>query len=106
MAKFDYAIAHVPGKLLYTANTLSRDPIPIQEPDSLQEEVETFVYSMTKSLPATEQRMETYRQTQEHDSVCSQVREFAEVSGLRSNWYHRSLFPTGRFRETSPFAII
>ena len=27
MAKFDYTIAHVPGKLLYTADALSRDPV-------------------------------------------------------------------------------
>ena len=26
MAKFDYTIAHVPGKLLYTPDTLSREP--------------------------------------------------------------------------------
>jgi hypothetical protein len=52
MAKYDYTISHVPGKLLYTADTLSRDPAPNQESDSLQE-VETFVNSITKlSLPA------------------------------------------------------
>ena len=60
MAKY-YTILHVPGKLLYTADTLSRDAAPDHEPDSLQE-VETFVNSITKlSLPATEQRLDTYR---------------------------------------------
>ena len=62
MAKFDYTIAHVPRKLLYTTDTLSRDPVPNQEPDSLEEEVETFMNSITKmSLPATKQRLDTYR---------------------------------------------
>lgn len=61
MAKFDYTIAHVPGKLLYTADALSRDPVPDQEPDALEEEMESFVNSITKmSLPTTEQRLTTY----------------------------------------------
>lgn len=42
MAKFDYTIFHVPGKLLYVADTL---PIPSQNPDPLQE-VETFANSV------------------------------------------------------------
>ena len=63
----------MPVKLLYRADTFSQDPIPIQEPDSLQEEVETFVNSTTKSLPATKQRLEMYSQAQKQDPVCSQV---------------------------------
>ena len=56
MAKYDYTIAHVPGKLLNTADALSRYPVPNQESDSLQEEVETFVNFITRiSLSATEQ---------------------------------------------------
>ena len=54
MPKFDYTIAHVPGKLLYVADALSRDPVPNKGPDSLWEEVETFVNSIMKmSLPTT-----------------------------------------------------
>lgn len=79
MAKFDYSICHVPGKFLYTADALSRDPIPEQEPTSLQKEVEVFVNSLTKTLPASEQRLETYRQAQEQDEECMQVREYYKI---------------------------
>ena len=48
MAKFDHNISHVPGKLVYTIDALSRDPIPEQEPSTLQKEVEVFVNSVTK----------------------------------------------------------
>jgi hypothetical protein len=89
MAKYNYTISHVPGKLLYIADKLSRDPAPNQEPDSLQEEVETFVNSITKlSLPATEQRLEIYRQSQEQDPVCTQVREFC-----RTGWPNKLHIP-------------
>ena len=85
MARFDYSISHVPGKLLYTADALSRDPIPEQEPSTLQEEVEAFVNSLTA---ATERRLETYRHAQEQDEICSQVREYC-----RTGWPKKQLVP-------------
>ena len=88
MAKFDYSISHVPGKLLYTADALSRDPIPEQEPTTLQKEVEVFVNSLIKTLPASEQRLETYCQAQEHDKVCTQVQEYC-----KTGWPKKQLTP-------------
>ena len=95
MAKFNYNISHVPGKLLYVADTLSRDPVPHQDPDSQQEEVEAFVNSVTTmSLPATKKQLETYSQSQEQDPVCSQVREFC-----KSGWPKKQLIP----EELAPY---
>ena len=46
MAKFSYAMQHVPGKLLYTANTLSQVPLPIFINDtSKSKEMENFIVS-------------------------------------------------------------
>ena len=52
---FDYNIIHVPGKLLYTADTLSHAPTTLPDVDSnaLQNEVEGFVSYVTKCLPAS-----------------------------------------------------
>ena len=95
MAKFDYNISHMPRKLLYVADTLSRDPVPHQDPDSQQEEVEAFVNSVTTmSLPATKKQLETYSQSQEQDPVCSQVREFC-----KSGWPKKQLIP----EELAPY---
>ena len=41
LAKFDYTVSHVPGKLLYTADALSRAPVSpatLTEDDSFQED--------------------------------------------------------------------
>ena len=55
LARFDYDIAHVPGKLLYTADTLSRAPSSSEENDtSLQNEAETMMEACMTHLPARE----------------------------------------------------
>ena len=72
LAKFDYTVYHVPGKLLFAADAadaLSRASVPETTVDSLQE-VESFVEAvMQTSLPATPRRLEEYRKAQEQDSV-------------------------------------
>ncbi len=67
MDKYDYTIRHVAGKELYTADTLSRVPSPMEggKPESDAEEVELYVESVTKSLPVTEGRLEEYRKAQD-----------------------------------------
>ena len=57
LARFSYTIEHMPGKLLYTADTLSRAPQPVQDPE-LQEEAESFAEAITSALPATNRQLE------------------------------------------------
>jgi len=51
LSRFNYTAIHVAGKLLFTADTLSRVPLPSTSVDSvsleLQQEVETFIESVT-----------------------------------------------------------
>ena len=47
LAKFDYVVKHVPGKVLYTADALSHAPIPETENTELEEEVQVFVDGVT-----------------------------------------------------------
>ena len=64
MARFDYVVQHVPGKLLYTADALSRAPVDTEdETTEFPAEVEAFVDSVIQSLPATSQRLEIYRRS-------------------------------------------
>ena len=64
MMQFPYSISHVPGKHLYTANTLSRKPIvkPLnQQEEKLKNDVEADVGSVIRYLPAMEDRLEQLR---------------------------------------------
>ena len=89
LARFNYSITHVPGKLLYTADTLSRTPLPTTVHGSdLQQEVETFVNAVISSLPTMQTGMDTYRRAQKEDPVCLKVMEFC-----RSGWPNRHSIP-------------
>ena len=54
LAKYDYTVVHIPGKLLYAADALSRAPtspaIP-REDDSLQDDAEILAATAISSLP-------------------------------------------------------
>jgi transposase InsO family protein len=77
LARFDYDIRHVPGKLLYTADTLSRAPTPHSTDDlESQEEAELLVETITSHLPASPQTLQEYREAQQTDPVCSTVRNY------------------------------
>ena len=77
--RFSYDIKHVPGKELYTADTLSRAPLPTipTEGTRTQEELAELCMATTIShLPASDQRLETYRQAQSSDLICQQVLKY------------------------------
>ena len=75
LSSYTYSVVHVPGKLLYTADTLSRAPL-----DSLidiaEEEVEDFTSGVVAALPAGPDRLENYRQAQREDSICQLLANF------------------------------
>ena len=71
LARYNYDIQHVPGKLLYTADTLSRAPVKEMYSLQLQDEVELFIESVADNLPASTKQLEAYKRAQSADSVCS-----------------------------------
>ena len=78
---FQYSIYYVPGKELYTPDTLSRAPLPTQL-DTLEckalDETEIFVQTLIDSLPAHKDRLNEYRQNQATDAICSQLITFCQ----------------------------
>ena len=102
LMRFDYSIVHIPGKLLYTADTLSRAPTTLPDADSnaLQDEVEGLVSNVTKCLPATEGKLQTYRVFQASDPECVQIMKYCQFGwpekhcvsdGTKPYWVHRGL---------------
>ena len=80
MMKYDYLISHVPGKSLFTADTLSRAPVPgYHDSTSLHNEIEAFVAAIVSNLPATPDRLEGIRKAQAADETLSQVITFCQT---------------------------
>ena len=78
MMCFDFTISHVPGKELYSADTLSRPPfssVTVGD-DQFQAEVGAYMNLLVQTLPATETRLQQIREAQLADHVCSQVMEY------------------------------
>ena len=63
LSRFDYTISHVPGKLLYTADALSRAPVTVTNDSQHQDDIETeqFVQAVISSLPVSKDRLGEYR---------------------------------------------
>ena len=99
--KFDYNIQHVPGKLLYIADALSRAPIkgtPTLDEIAAQKEIEVFIDSVTQQLPANSNRLQVYQKAQQDDPICNQVVTYCKtvwpekhsIKGeLKPYWQHR-----------------
>ena len=82
LARFDYTISHVPGKALYTADTLSQAPLESSETDSSpQGEAELLLEMCLSNLPANKERLDEYRASQSTDPVCSLV-----INYCRNGW--------------------
>ena len=75
---------HVPGRLFYAADALSRAPVLERSPDEVEEEelrkeAEGYLHYITiPSLPATSQKLKKYRKAQMDDEEW-QVREFCKT---------------------------
>ena len=103
LARFDYSIQHIPGKLLYTADALSRAPhLETQElSQSMEEEmVETFVGTVISTLPASVQRLEAYRDAQAHDAVCARIRTYCQTSWPEKHLVAPELMPYWQNRNS------
>ena len=80
LMRYDYHITHVAGKVLLTADTLSRAPLTqdFSESIALQESIEQFVSSVVESLPASSDRLESIHSAQHEDPLSSQVIHFCQ----------------------------
>ena len=100
LMRFSYSIHHVPGKLLYAADTLSRASLKWKDTDPLilqkESEVESFIATITSHLPASQQQRQEYQKAQEADPVCSQV-----ITYCKSKWPKSCADP-----EVKPYWIV
>ena len=83
LMRFNFSIEHVPGKLLYTADTLSQAPLKEDnlKNSELQTEVESFIATIVCNLSASQERLLVFQKAQAADPVCSRV-----ITNCKSGW--------------------
>ncbi|KAL5517465.1 hypothetical protein EMCRGX_G003010 [Ephydatia muelleri] len=98
LMRYHFNIKRVPGKLMYTADTLSRAPtsVPGTDCEVLQDDAELFAAQVIAHLPASKARMDVYRSSQTSDPVMSAVIKYCrfgwpekhrlQLSELRVYW--------------------
>ena len=72
---------HIPGKLLYAADALSRaptSPATPREDDCLQDDAEILAATAISSLPAGKQRLAVHVSGQKSDPTLSRVRWYCQ----------------------------
>jgi transposase InsO family protein len=100
LMRYSYEVQHVPGKELYTADTLSRGPCgkSTSQDCELEEDTQAYVAMICQNLPATDQRLNEIRLHQTQDETCSILRKYVEegwpdknyVSGMiHQYWPHK-----------------
>ena len=101
LARFDYTVSHIPGKLLVTADTLSRAPIDDEEQGLVDtDQTECFVSQIVESLPASKTRLEQIRLAQEEDHVCRAVRDYCRVGWPKKGQVEPELGRYWKVRES------
>ena len=86
LMKFNFKISHVPGKLLYTADALSRSPLPtFEDIDNLRESTELCVQTLMTHIPSSHKRLEEIRQELKKDDTLSAVMNYV-LTGWPKNW--------------------
>eukprot|EP00731_Ephydatia_muelleri_P021134 Em0013g861a len=89
LARFDYIISHMAGKMLFTADTLSRAPRPFMEGDVRHEtETEYLMEVCIRDLPASPQRLQVYCKAQQDGPICAKVIQYVQQEN--ELWYQRN----------------
>ena len=82
LMRFLYKINHVPGKMLYIADTLSRAPLSTHSADGVEIDTEMFVQAVISGIPANKEYLDDYRKAQSQDRIYSQLLEFCKSGWL------------------------
>lgn len=95
LMRFSFTISHVPGAALNTADTLSRAPVSeVDKNDkTFHQEVDAYVNTIVRSLPATEERLQVILNRQSEDPVCCKLKAYCQQEAIHWNGPLKRYYP-------------
>lgn len=82
LQRYSLNVAYTPGKLMYTADTLSRAVDPQERANTkLDEDVDAYVHMITSALPVADAKMELIRTETNKDETLKQLKQI-----IRDGW--------------------
>lgn len=77
LLRYDYTVNHVPGKSLWTADTLSRAPLRATHTDAtLLEDTNIYVDSVISNIPVSGDYLSSLREHLKADSTCTALMQY------------------------------
>ena len=93
LARFDYSIVHIPGKHMYTADTLSRAPSSASGDSTLEELAELAMEACVAHIPAGPERLQQDREAQNADPLCGLVIKYCRTSWPGKTQANEAIMP-------------
>ena len=73
LQKYDFVFKHKPGKELVVADTLSRAPLPDQDPD-MEKEISCYVHTLIVNLLVTDQMMTKLKAATQEEEMLQELK--------------------------------
>jgi len=91
LMRYKFVLINIPGKEMYTADTLSRAPLPDTEctKSRLEEEAESFIRFVIEQYPLTERKLDQIKQHQHEDEICAKIMLYTQ-----EGWPDKSSVPS------------
>nr|XP_037270721.1 uncharacterized protein K02A2.6-like [Rhipicephalus microplus] len=100
LMRYQFAVKYVPGKLLATADTLSRAPCDLPTSKAVSS-LEVYIGEVLKELPLQlENQLDEIRRLQAQDSECSSIMTYCEKGWPSKKRVPTHLAPYWKERET------
>ena len=99
LMRFNYTIAHVPGKEMYMSDCLSRASVKDSTSNVLTQECEAYVNALLSNMPCTDRRLEQLKELQHDDEICIQLMQYIKDGWPEASDIKTVLKPYYQFRH-------